>query len=414
MKQSIQFLIQPLIFFVLLLAIPSCRDSATQPSTSGAETSQVWPELMIRNSGIDNTPEWEAVVHKVNAYRSDLIADPQDPNALVGLSMLYAKEARITGEHGYYYPAILDMLDLALAQETISKENLHTGVALRANVLLAQHRFREGLEAAEYAHSLNPYNAQVYAALIDAHVELGNYARAVELGEEMMEIKPGLMTYARASYLREIYGDLPGAIEAMEYAVNAGYPGLDNAEWARVTLGSLYQKAGAWDKAEQAYMESLVYRPDYPFAKAGLAEVYIHKGNYNEAETLLKEALGSVPEIGFQTTLYELYAAWGKTELLETTYEGIIAMVEDDKAHGHKVDLDYAILIHNYGNDPDKALELALNEYNERPDNIDVNATLAGIYADLGQREKAHSHYLKATRTGKKIPPIDVLAAAIE
>ncbi len=41
----------------------------------------------------------------------------------------------------------------------------------------------------------------------------------------MVSIRPDIRSYSRISYLREIHGDIPGAIEAMELAVEAGAPG---------------------------------------------------------------------------------------------------------------------------------------------------------------------------------------------
>lgn len=58
-----------------------------------------------------------------------------------------------------------------------------------------------------------------------------------------MSIRPDLRSYSRISYLREIYGDLDGAIEAMKLAVTAGYPGYEQTAWARLTLGKKLIKA---------------------------------------------------------------------------------------------------------------------------------------------------------------------------
>lgn len=365
-----------------------------------SQSERVWPDLLVRNASITDAPEWEPTVHKVNALSSKLITNPSDAEALIELATIYSKEARVTGEHGYYYPAILNMLEEALKQKDLTENTKFKATALQANILLAQHRWKDGLAAAKEAHAISKYNAQVFAALVDANVELGNYKEAVNYATDMNNVKPGLEAYARASYIRELHGDMPGAIEAMEKAVTAGYPGYDNTEWCRTTLAELYIKQGSWEKAEAAYRTSLEYRPNYPFAQAGIASVLQRNGEFEKAEALLLEALSGVPEIGFQEQLYELYAEWGKTEKLESTYAGIVEMVEDDKAHGHKVDLDYAIIKLRYGNDPEGALKLAENELEIRPENIHVNATLAKIYAAMGKNDAAQMYYAEATRTG--------------
>jgi tetratricopeptide (TPR) repeat protein len=292
------------------------------------------------------------------------------------------------------------MLDRALAQQDLSDKVNFEATALKANVLLAQHRWNDGLAYAEEAHRMNPYSAQVFAALIDAHVELGHYAEAVALTDQMMQIKPGLMAYARASYIRELHGDIPGAIDAMRMAVEAGYPGYDNTEWCRMHLAELLEQQGKFDEAEHQYRVSLGYREKNPFAQAGIAGILTERGAYAEAEALLKEALAAVPEIGFQEDLCQLYQRMERNSDAAEAYLGIIEMIEDDAAHGHEVDLDYAVILFDFGNDIEGALEKARNEFKIRPENIHVNTLLARIYAAQGEIDLAKKHLAKATRTG--------------
>jgi tetratricopeptide (TPR) repeat protein len=65
--------------------------------------------------------------------------------------------------------------------------------------------------------------------------------------------------------------------------------------------------------------------------------------------------------------------------------------------------LAYAYLkVNNY----DKALEHALAEYNRRPDNIDVNETLAWVYYCNGDFAKALPYAAVALKTGSKNPTL--------
>lgn len=57
---------------------------------------------------------------------------------------------------------------------------------------------------------LNPYNADIYGALVDANVELGNYKEAVAMCDKMLSIRPDLRSSSRASYIRQIFGDNNG------------------------------------------------------------------------------------------------------------------------------------------------------------------------------------------------------------
>ncbi len=141
---------------------------------------------------------------------------------------------------------------------------------------------------------------------MDANVELGNYEDAVTASDKMVKTRPDLRSYSRVSYLREIYGDVPGAIKAMQMAVNAGAPGYESTAWARLTLGELYRRYGKPEEAKNQYENILVERPKYPFAIAALAELEMDNKNYAEAEKLLDEAAGIIPEVGYYMQLDEL------------------------------------------------------------------------------------------------------------
>jgi len=133
-----------LAIFALVLKNPKGTDQ-----NPGISNSHPFPELLLRNDALKQTAEWQSNVHRVSALSSQLIAKPNDPEALTELSQIYCIEARVTGEHGYYFPAILNMLDNVLAQNELKEKTLFEATALKANVLLSQHRFHEGLIVAE-------------------------------------------------------------------------------------------------------------------------------------------------------------------------------------------------------------------------------------------------------------------------
>jgi hypothetical protein len=113
------------------------RDSQLSLKTSPEATTLDIPELLVRSEALKQTAEWQTNTHQVSAISSKLIAQPNDPEALVELSQIFCIEARVTGEHGYYYPTVLTMLDRALAQPNLSEKVLFEATALKANVLLA-------------------------------------------------------------------------------------------------------------------------------------------------------------------------------------------------------------------------------------------------------------------------------------
>jgi tetratricopeptide (TPR) repeat protein len=224
------------------------------------------------------------------------------------------------------------------------------------------------------------------------------------MADKMVSIKPDLRSYSRVSYLREIHGDVPGAIEALTLAAQAGMPGADNTSWAMVTLGHLYLHYGKMAEAELVFKATLDARPEYPFALEGLAEIEIMRKNYGEAEKLLNQAAAIIPEVGFYEKLAIVYKETNRMAEATKTLEEVIVMMQDDEAHGHNMALEFAHVYSELMDNPTKALEYAMKEYQARPENIDVNGTLAGIYAKMGNLEKAKMHQEKALRTGSKKP----------
>ncbi|MBK9012911.1 MAG: tetratricopeptide repeat protein [Saprospiraceae bacterium] len=369
------------------------------------------PQLLDRNEKIQYGKEWETVQNAYGKERKAIMDNPQAKEPWLNLAEIFVQEARVTGEHPHYYPAALQCLDYLLAQ-TFDEKNIKEKdlkfrtLSAKAAVEMSLHEFAKALKTGEEAVAINPLNSGIYGVLTDANVELGNYPKAVEMADKMVSIKPDLRSYSRVSYLREIHGDVQGAIEAMTMAAQAGYPGYDNTSWSMVTLGNLYLHYGKLAEAEQVFKNTLEERPEYPFALAGLASVEIMRKNYAEAERLLKQAAAIVPEVSFYEQLATVYKESGRTNEYGKTMEDVIKMMQDDQAHGHNMDLEFAHVYSDLMANQPKALEYALKEYQARPENIDVNGVLAGIYFKMGDKKSAEMHRTKALRTGTKKPEL--------
>ncbi|MBV6440358.1 MAG: hypothetical protein DYG98_13465 [Haliscomenobacteraceae bacterium CHB4] len=413
-----------LAFGLFLFACTS--DGNIQTAKAGLSADEIAssiPALLDRNEAIRSGEEWDKVQNYYGTQRQALIADPDALEPRLGLAELFIQEARVTGEHPHYYPAALQMLEAVLTRipqseisglKTDQKDLLFRALAAKASVQLSLHDFSNALATASEAAAINPYNAQIYGALVDAHVELGQYAKAVEMADKMVSIRPDLRSYSRVSYLREIHGDVKGAIEALDMAIKAGYPGQEATAWARLTLGNLCKTYGDWKNAELQYRMILAERPDYPFAVAALGEVEMHRKHYVQAEELLKKACAIIPEVGFYEKLAELYRKTGRTAEYEALVPQILKMMQEDMDKGHNMSLELAALYSHLQPDYDKALPYALSEYQKRPDNIDVNRLLARIYVLKKDTVKAKEHLAKASVTGSKHPELMELKKMLE
>ena len=168
--------------------------------------------------------------------------------------------------------------------------------------------------AAKKAQKINPYNAYVYGLMVDANVEMGNYDSAVANADKMVSVRPDLTSYSRISYVREILGDYPGAVEAMRMAVTAGGPGDENTEWTRVQLAQLYEKTNNFAKADTLYQSSLNLRPNYPFAIAGLGRVALAAKDYNKAIAYFERADSFIVDNSIKEELVDAYRLAGQQD----------------------------------------------------------------------------------------------------
>ena len=404
------------VFSCLLVSCGNSDASSDDSATSGVHEVDI-PELLKRPEALQNTAEWDNTQSGYMQMSSALrLEDPKGIEPRITLAKIFVNEARVTGEHGHYYPAALEMLNEALELNHAGPRDANLefdALATKAGVQLSQHEFEDALATAKTAVSINPYNAQVYGAVVDANVELGNYEEAIAAADKMNEIRPDLRSYSRVSYLREIHGDVEGAIEAMKRAVNAGAPGYESTAWARLTLGELYRRYGQPEQAAAQYKTILVERPNYPFAIAAKAELAMDRKDYDEAERLLNEAKDIIPEVGYYVDLAELYTLQGRDEEASAIEKEIMVMLQDDVDSGHNMDMEYAALYRDQYADYDKALEYMLKEYEVRPDNIDVNRMLASIYVKRGELDKAKEHLAKAKATESKHPELEELEEAL-
>jgi tetratricopeptide (TPR) repeat protein len=365
------------------------------------------PTLLERSGELAKASEWPKTKSKVNELIEKIKAKPSDCKLRIQLANIYMNEARVTGD-AYYHQAALKVLNSVLVIEP----NNFDALTFEASIAMSLHQFAQAKTLANKALQINPYNGYVYGVLVDANVELGNYAQAIAMSDKMQSIKPSLEAYSRASYLREINGDVQGAIEAMKLAVIAGAPGSESGEWARVTLGDLYANNGMLDSAEKQYQTALVYRPNFPTALIGLAKLEKAKTNYSKAITYTEQAIGIVSEASYVSLLGELHALNGNTQKAKEINTDVIELLQ--AAEKEQNDTKQIVMKHNANRELanahiqlqqfDKALQYALNDLALRPNNIDANELVAWIYYLNNDAKSAQPYATKMLSTNCKNP----------
>ena len=364
--------------------------------------------LQDRKGPLASTPEWASIRSNARALETALEKDPEDIRSLLAMAALFIQEARVTGNFVYYDKAAMKYVNKVLAKDSVN----FNALIFKSLIYLSQHHFAEGLSTAWHAQKVNPYNAFVYGLIVDGNVEMGNYDSAVVNSDRMVSIRPDIRSYSRISYLREIYGDYPGAVEAMKMAVSAGAPGDEATAWVRIQLGRLYENTGQLEYARMQYTIAGDERPGYPYAAAGLARLATAAKDYSSAIALYLHADSLISDNSFKEELVDVYRLTGQSEkAMALSREIIVDMTREtqagksDEEIGHYADRELA-LAYLKVNDYNKALEHALQEYNRRPDNIDVNETVAWVYYNKGDYAAAMPYMKTALKTHSKNPTL--------
>ncbi|MBS1617799.1 MAG: tetratricopeptide repeat protein [Bacteroidetes bacterium] len=373
------------------------------------------PPIKERSARLASLPDWAETKTKATDLYTRIQQQPTDEKLKLQLAALYIQEARVTGDHLYYDRAAMQLVDKTLKADSANFEAL----CFKSMIYLSEHHFADGLTYAQKAQSINPYNSFVYGLMTDAYVELGDYPAAVSTTDKMVSIRPDLRSYSRVSYLREIHGDYPGAIEAMKMAVSAGYPGAEETEWARIQLGHLYENTGMRKEAQREYELALYERPDYAYAYAGLGRIAESNKYYKGAIANFEKADGLVEDYSFKDELIDLYLLNGEKEKSEQAAKKVLDKLNsdaqagtNDAAIGHYSDRELAYVYVKTG-DYAKALEHAEMEYNRRPDNIDANETLAWVHYKKGDYKEAAKYIAVALKTNSQNPTLLTHAALI-
>lgn len=319
-------------------------------------------------------------------------ANDVDAYAQLGLALLHqvreSNDLSLYGRAGEAFAAALQ------------RDPLQVDALMGQGILaLALHDFHGALEWAEDARAVNPFRAGILGIMVDGYVELGRYEEAVATLQEMVDLRPDLQSYTRISYLRELYGDVDGAIEAMATAASTAAPTTEDWRWTMTHLGHLYFNSGDLVQAAAIYEQVLAMRNDYPFALEGMARIRAAQGDTMAAIAQYQALTKRLPLPQFVIALGELYEATGGIAAAQEQYDLVAVMQQLNAASGMNVDLEMALFNANHGTDHAAIVEEVRAAYAYRPTIYAADALAWSLYQN-GDYEKAWHYSQEAVRLG--------------
>jgi tetratricopeptide (TPR) repeat protein len=298
---------------------------------------------------------------RIASFQALVRAHPKDSRGYGFLADAYLQKVRETGDASYYTRA-------GAVLRTALQLNPRDPAALTgaSTLALARHDFAAGLHYAEQARQIAPYVVKPLGDIVDAQIELGRYAEAGRTLRLMVDAQPNLASYARASYWRELHGDLPGAIRAMRLAVSAGGQAAENVAYVQTLLGNLYFTVGRVDAAREAYRTALARFPGYVPASAGLASVEAAHGRFGIAIRRYRDAVARLPLPQYVVALGETELAAGRGAAARRDLALVGAEEKLLQANGVNTDVDLALFEASHGS-PARAVGLARRAWAQAP-----------------------------------------------
>jgi tetratricopeptide (TPR) repeat protein len=298
------------------------------------------------------------------------------------LAEAYLQRARETADPSFY----------TRAEGVLGQPRTQDAFATAGELALARHDFSGALRLGERSGAVGA------PVRVDALVELGRYDEATAELQAMIDRRPNLSGYARVSYLRELNGDLTGAAQAMQLAVDAGGPAVENRAYVLALLGELERRRGHDTAARRAFEGALALIPGHAASEAGLARLE----GYERAIARLRRVVDKLPLPEYVIALGEVELAAGKTAAARRDLALVGAEERLLKAAGVDTDVELAVFEADHG-DPRRAVVLARRGWEAAP-SVRAADALGWALTRAGQPREGLQWAHRALRLGAVDP----------
>jgi tetratricopeptide (TPR) repeat protein len=312
---------------------------------------------------------------RIAMYSLVVKTKPDDLHFQVLLAGSYIQKSRETTDFSYLDRAA------SILDSVISADNTHYEARrLLIETQLERHLFAKAAEASRRLIKMDGADPWNWGTLGDALTEMGEYAEAGEAYQKMVTLRPDLASYNRASHFHFLYNDVPGAIDIMKKAIEAGSSSPENVAWCMVDLGNVYFKAGQFEQAAQWFTSAQRTFRGYHPAYAGLAKTQAEMGDWKGAIENYKRAQEITPLPDYASALFDLYQKTGQPALARKQMDLLDAIDRISRATHETANRNLVFAFADHDIKLDRALELAKGELEFRRDIYSYDALAWALY----------------------------------
>jgi len=254
---------------------------------------------------------------------------PRGVSAWVNLGDALAQKLRDSAKIEYY-----DYAEMAYRQALQLDPGSVGAMIGMAWVAGGRHVFDQSIEWTNRALKADPGSASARGIIGDAALELGDYDRAFDEYQKMMDLRPDLSSWSRGAWLLWLTGNPSKAQWLMQKAIKAGAPYAENTVWCRAKLATMLFQDGALRPAEQVLAPALAAAPRNTQVLLAAGRIAMARHDFAAAARYYQTVLETAPNHEALTALGDLSAATGTQEKAEEYYKKVEALYAAHVATG--------------------------------------------------------------------------------
>jgi tetratricopeptide (TPR) repeat protein len=337
---------------------------------------------------------------KIELARKAIETNPKNVDAHNALALALARRARETGDPAFYEKATEAVKkSLELAPDNFEARKVETWIAL------GKHEFARALALARALNKRTPDDMLGYALLTDACIETGNYEEAEKAAQWALDMRPGEISgLTRAAYLRELFGDLQGALDLMQSAYARTPPSeVEDRAWILTQFAHLQLLNGKPEVAEPALADALKLFPNYHYALGSMVKVRTAQKRHDDAVAAARDFVKAAPHPENFFVLGQALARAGKADEAREVFTDFEKKALAESEGPDNANRELVFYYADHAGKPAEALKIAKLEMERRQDVFTRHAFAWALHVN-GQSAEAREQLDKALAVGIRDP----------